>query len=100
MCHERVGMFLSFVLNNWGYLALLIIAAILIYASVVIVGGNEIALIERRWFGSKMPRACCGTCNEVGIQARTLGPGLHFLIPFIYKATKSVFIEILETRLA
>jgi regulator of protease activity HflC (stomatin/prohibitin superfamily) len=37
--------------------------------------------------------------NEVGIQARTLGPGLHFLIPFIYKANKSVFTEILENEI-
>src|SRR6185369_6275671 len=32
--------------------------------------------------------------NEVGIQARTLGPGLHFLIPFIYTAQKYPFVEI------
>jgi uncharacterized membrane protein YqiK len=90
-------MLLNFVLNNLGYLALLIPVAILVYQSVVVVGGNEIALIERRWFGSKMPQGrVVALGNEVGIQARTLGPGLHFLIPFIYKATKSPFTEILE----
>jgi regulator of protease activity HflC (stomatin/prohibitin superfamily) len=87
-------------MKHWGYLALLIPIAILIYESVVVVGGNEIALIERRWFGSKMPQGrVVALGNEVGIQARTLGPGLHFLIPFIYKATKSVFTEILDDEI-
>ncbi|MRR37126.1 hypothetical protein EG829_21200, partial [bacterium] len=64
------------------------------------INGNEIALIERRWFGSKMPQGrVVALGNEVGIQARTLGPGLHFLIPFIYKATKSVFTEILDSEI-
>ena len=74
-------MLLDLALNNLGYLILLVPVAILIYQSVVIVGGNEIALIERRWFGSKMPQGrVVALGNEVGIQARTLGPGLHFLI--------------------
>lgn len=93
-------MLLNVVMNYWGYFAALVPVAILLYASVVIVGGNEIALIERRWFGSKMPQGrVVALGNEVGIQARTLGPGLHFLIPFIYKATKSVFTEILDNEI-
>jgi uncharacterized membrane protein YqiK len=73
---------------------------ILLSASVVVVGGNEIALIERRWFGKKMPQGrVVALGNEVGIQARTLGPGLHFLIPFIYQASKSVFTEILDNQI-
>ncbi|MFH0995487.1 MAG: hypothetical protein V1844_08335 [Pseudomonadota bacterium] len=69
-------MFLDFALKHWGYIALLIPAAILLYESVVVVGGNEIALIERRWFGSKMPQGrVVALGNEVGIQARTLGQG-------------------------
>jgi uncharacterized membrane protein YqiK len=93
-------MFLDFLLEYWKYLIILVPAAILLYASAVIVGGNEIALIERRWFGRKMPQGrVVALGNEVGIQARTLGPGLHFLIPFIYKATKSVFTEILENEI-
>lgn len=93
-------MFLDLLLQYWRYVALLVPAAILVYESVVVVGGNEIALIERRWLGRKMPQGrVVALGNEVGIQARTLGPGLHFLIPFIYKATKSVFSEILENEI-
>lgn len=73
-------------------IALLLIIA---YQSIVNVGGKEIALVERRWFGKKMPQGRVVAQNdEVGIQARTLGPGLHFLIPFLYKAIKSEFTEI------
>ncbi|MEI6415023.1 MAG: hypothetical protein WCP34_12295 [Pseudomonadota bacterium] len=92
-------MFFKFLPEFWS-VAVLVPAVILLYASVVIVGGNEIALIERRWFGRKMPQGrvvALGT--EVGIQARTLGPGLHLLIPFIYKATKSIFAEIVENEI-
>jgi uncharacterized membrane protein YqiK len=93
-------MFQDFVMNSWGYLTLLVSLAILLSASVVVVGGNELALIERRWFGRKMPQGrVVAVGNEVGIQAKTLGPGLHFLIPFIYKATKSNFTEILENEI-
>lgn len=71
-----------------------------VYASVISVGGKQIALLERRWFGHKMPQGrVVALGNEVGIQARTLGPGLHFLIPFIYKATKSEFTEIKENEI-
>jgi uncharacterized membrane protein YqiK len=91
---------LDFLFNHLAYLLLIIPLSILLYQSIVIVGGNEIALIERRWFGRKMPQGrVVALGNEVGIQARTLGPGLHFLIPFIYKARKSVFTEILDNEI-
>jgi hypothetical protein len=93
-------MIIDLLVKTSGYIALLIPVFILLYASVVVVGGNEIALIERRWFGRKMPQGrVVALGNEVGIQARTLGPGLHFLIPFIYTARKSVFTEILENEI-
>jgi len=97
--HDPAALFV-WIFNHYQYLIALAVLLVLLYNSVVIVGGNEIALIERRWFGSKMPQGrVVALGNEVGIQARTLGPGLHFLIPFIYKATKSVFTEILENEI-
>lgn len=76
-----------------------IFVLILVYQSVVIVGGKEIALIERRWFGKKMSQGrVVAMNNEVGIQARTLGPGMHFLIPFIYTAKKSEFVDIMDGK--
>lgn len=91
---------ISWIGHHTQYLLGLAALGILIWNSVVVVGGSEIALIERRWFGSKMPQGrVVALGNEVGIQARTLGPGLHFLIPFIYKATKSYFTEILDNEI-
>lgn len=72
-----------------------VLLIILVSSSVVVVGGDKIALLERRWFGKKMQQdQVVALNNEVGIQARMLGPGLHFLIPFIYKTQKSGLIQI------
>jgi uncharacterized membrane protein YqiK len=91
---------IEFIIDSFGYILIFVPIVVLLYESVVVVGGNEIALIERRWFGNKMPSGrVVALGNEVGIQARTLGPGLHFLIPFIYLATKSVFTEIRENEI-
>ena len=82
-------------MSHWTIYAYVFGLLFLVYNSIVIVGGNEIAVLERRWLGRKMPQGrVVAMGNEVGIQARTLGPGLHFLIPFIYKAQKDPFIEI------
>jgi uncharacterized membrane protein YqiK len=68
---------------------------ILAYNSVVLVSGNAIAVLERRWIGQKMPQGrVVAMGGEVGIQARTFGPGMHSLIPFLYAATKYGFLEI------
>ncbi|NTW31420.1 MAG: hypothetical protein HGB12_02110 [Bacteroidetes bacterium] len=82
------------------YIALIIIAVlIVIYNTVVIVGGRSMALLERRWFGKSMPQGrVVAMKNEIGIQARTLGPGLHILFPFIYKARKVGFTIIEENE--
>ena len=63
--------------------------------SFTIAKGDEIITLERRWFGAQMPDGrTVALSNEVGIQARILGPGFHWLIPFIYKTTKHKFIVI------
>jgi uncharacterized membrane protein YqiK len=71
-----------------GALALLVI----LLKSFTIARGNQIILLERRWFGKQMPDGrTVALRNEVGVQARVLGPGVHFLIPFIYRASKRDF---------
>lgn len=67
----------------------------LAYNSIVIVAGSEIAVIERRWFGKRMPQGrVVAMSGEVGIMAKTLGPGLHFLVPFLFVARKTPFLKI------
>jgi uncharacterized membrane protein YqiK len=70
---------------------------VLIIKTVVLVKGTEIAVVERRWFGKNMQQGrVIALANEIGIQARTLGPGLHLLIPFLYSARKLPFTTIAE----
>jgi uncharacterized membrane protein YqiK len=67
----------------------------LLVNSVAIAKGDQIITLERRWFGAQMPDGrTVALRNEVGVQARTLGPGFHILIPFIYKTQKHPFIVI------
>ena len=46
--------------------------------SFTIAKGNQIILLERRWFGRQMPDGrTVALRNEVGVQARVLGPGFQ-----------------------
>ncbi len=82
-------------LNNVGLLATIAILLFILLKSVVNAGGDEIVVLERRWFGKPMPETrTVALTNEVGVQARILGPGLRFLIPFIYKRRKYKFVNI------
>jgi regulator of protease activity HflC (stomatin/prohibitin superfamily) len=84
---------LAFALATFLAFALLFV----MYNMVVIVGGTEVAVLERRWLGSDMPDGrVVAMANEVGIQARLLGPGLHFLIPFLYRVTKRPMVVVGE----
>ncbi|MBI2387795.1 MAG: hypothetical protein HYV14_17555 [Elusimicrobia bacterium] len=72
---------------------------IFVYNSIVIVGGVQIAVLERRWLGTSMPEGrVVAMANEVGIQARILGPGLHFLIPFLYRTEKAPMMVVAENE--
>lgn len=87
-----------FLSNSLPYFIVFIVL-VLIYKSVILVSGREIAVIERRYFGKMMPQGrVIAQTNEIGIQARTLGPGLHFLIPFLYAPKKYSFTIISENE--
>src|SRR5471032_1647624 len=69
----------------------------LLYNSMVVVGGTQIAVLERRWLGAAMPEGrVVAMANQVGIQARILGPGLHLLTPFLYSVEKQPMVPIGE----
>ncbi len=76
-------------------IALVALVLFVVLNSITIARGNEIITLERRWFGAPMPDGrTVALSHEVGVQARTLGPGVHFLIPFLYKTKKSSFVVI------
>ncbi len=77
----------------------LLLFLIVVVKAIVVVGGTEIAILERKYLGRNMPQGrVMAMADEVGIQARTLGPGLHFVIPFLYKARKRPFTVIEESE--
>ncbi len=64
---------------------------------VVVIGGRQIGVLERRYFGRKLPQGrVIAMADEVGVQARTLGPGLHMLVPYLYSVKKVPFTVIDE----
>jgi uncharacterized membrane protein YqiK len=75
------------------------LALLTLWKSVVLVRGTEIAIVERKYFGKKMPQGrVIAQSDEIGIQARTLAPGFHLLIPFVYKPMKYPFTVIAENE--
>ena len=85
----------SSISSSPGVVAAIIAVIILLWNSIVIVGGNELAVMERRYFGGEMPEGhVIAMPGQVGVQARTLSPGLHLLIPFLFKIQKLEFVVI------
>ncbi len=76
-----------------------LVVLLLLFKAVVIVGGTQIAVVERKYFGKSLPQGrVIALTGEIGIQARTLGPGLHLLIPFLYAVNKLSFTNVLENE--
>ena len=94
MSPETAASTLSTVLGYWWVL-LFIPLLVTVFKSLINVGGTQLAFVERRWFGKKMPPdRVIAFSDEVGVQARTFGPGIHVIVPFIYKVKKVEFITI------
>ena len=73
----------------------IVLLIIILFNSLVNVGGDELATLERRWIGKEMPDGrTVALSGEVGVQARILGPGLHLMVPFIFKAHKYKYLVI------
>jgi len=84
----------------WPFIIGAFILLIIFFKSVVLVDGREIAVLERKYFGRKMPQGrVIALQSEIGIQARTLGPGLHLLVPFLYSVKKYQFTTITENEI-
>lgn len=61
------------------------------------VSSTQLATIEKRYVGKEMANGrTVALPGEVGVQARILGPGLHFLIPFFQVAKKYPYLVIRE----
>ena len=61
------------------------------------IGGQQVGVVERKYFGRPLPEGrVVALPGEVGIQAKVLQPGLHFLFPFLYTVKKAEMISIGE----
>ena len=89
----------SYLYSSPGVVTAVLAVIILLWNSIVIVGGSELAVMERRYFGSEMPEGhVIAMPGQVGVQARTLSPGLHLLIPFLFKIQKLEFVVIKDDQ--
>ena len=62
--------------------AFILLVIILVFAGgmLINVGGQQVGIIERRYFGRTLPEGRVVAMRlEVGVQARVLPPGLHLL---------------------
>ncbi|MBP1761274.1 MAG: hypothetical protein H6Q64_816 [Firmicutes bacterium] len=63
----------------------------------VVIGGTQFGIVERKYIGRKLPSdRVIAQSGEVGVQARTIGPGIHIFFPFLYSVLKQSFIVIEE----
>jgi uncharacterized membrane protein YqiK len=84
------------------FILILVAAAILLFlvlitvgGMLVNVGGQQVGIIERKYFGRALPEGrVVAMRGEIGIQARILQPGLTILFPFLYRVTKDDMITI------
>jgi regulator of protease activity HflC (stomatin/prohibitin superfamily) len=54
-----------------------------------LIGPNEVGILTKNMFGKKMPEGqIIAREGEIGVQARTLMPGLYWRIPIIYSFSK------------
>ncbi len=76
---------------------LLLALLLMLTGALVNIGGTEVGILERRYFGRGLPEGrVIALSGEVGIQAGVLAPGLHVLIPFLFKVRKAPMIAIGE----
>jgi regulator of protease activity HflC (stomatin/prohibitin superfamily) len=80
----------------WFAVVLLASATFLFFKFLVNVGSNEIAITERQYLGKELEKGrVFALDNEVGLQARYLSPGLHFILwPLTVLVNKNHFVSI------
>jgi len=71
-----------------GFIALFIVA-LFILRGFCLIGANEVGILTKNMFGRKMPEGQIIARNgEIGVQAKTLMPGLYWRMPVIWSFAK------------
>lgn len=72
----------------------------LLWHSFANAAADEYITLERRWVGKPMGDGrTVALSGEIGLQAKVLGPGLHFFVPFINRAMKHKIIRVGATQM-
>jgi regulator of protease activity HflC (stomatin/prohibitin superfamily) len=74
----------------WVVLILVVLTIIIIILTGLrLIGPNEVGILTKNMFGKKMPEGqIIAHAGEIGIQARTLMPGLYWRLPIVWAFTK------------
>ncbi|MBI5290008.1 MAG: hypothetical protein HY873_13625 [Chloroflexi bacterium] len=80
-----------------GVVALVLLLLFFTSGMLVNIGGQQIGIMERKYFGKSLPEGrVVAMRGEIGIRAEVLQPGLHFMIPFLFRVTKDDMLVIGE----
>ncbi len=76
-------------------LAALVVLAVILLLGIYLIEEYQVGIATRKIFGKKMPAGqVIARHGEIGVQARTLMPGLYFRMPFIWSVAKVPVIEV------
>ena len=65
------------------------IVLLLILQGFCLIGANQVGILTKNMFGKKMPEGqIIARHGEIGVQARTLMPGLYWRMPIIWSFNK------------
>ncbi len=74
---------------GWIVLFVAFIVLLLILKGFCLIGPNQVGILTKNMFGKKMPEGqIIARHGEIGVQARTLMPGLYWRLPIIWSFTK------------
>lgn len=87
-------------MNSVAAIVPAVIILFLLWHSFANAAADEYITLERRWVGKPMGDGrTVALKGEIGLQARVLGPGLHWFIPFINRAMKHKIIRVGPTQM-
>jgi regulator of protease activity HflC (stomatin/prohibitin superfamily) len=73
----------------------LVIFFFIILPGLRLIGANEVGILTKNMFGNKMPEGqIIARQGEIGIQARTLMPGLYWRLPIVWSFSKTPVVTI------
>ena len=77
------------------------IALVIFMFGFFLIGPNQVGILTRKMFGARMPEGRIIARNgEVGVQSRTLMPGLYWRMPFVWSWKKAPVIAIDDKSIA